>query len=125
MIQANKIKLLKENYNTKNNDDLQWVNEFYDFLRGQYPENIQFSKGSGIKLSSNKAFSIIYYLQEHFPLLPDYIEQCSQCKLLYNQNSSGYHSELTQKFYCDACFPPFLDEREDRILQRRYNKKKK
>ena len=120
----NEIKLLKNN-DKKEWNDLEWMEEFYNFLRGDCPENIHFGKGHGIKLSPNKAYSIIYYLQEHFPLLPDHIEQCSECKSLYDSNSSGYHSELTEKFYCDSCFPPFLDEKEEKVMQRRYNKQKK
>jgi len=119
----NEIKLLKNN-DKKEWTDLEWVNEFYDFLRGECPENIHFGKGHGIKLSSNKAYSIIYYLQEHFPLLPDNIEQCSVCKSLYDRHSSGYHAEFNEKFYCDSCMPPFIDEKDERIMRKRFDRKK-
>lgn len=98
---SNKIKLLKNNYN-KIQSDIEWVRDFYYDLK---------VKG----LSNKKAFSIIYYLQEHFPLLPDHIEQCSACGELYDSYSQGHHSELTGKFYCcEGCEPPRLYEREQR-----------
>lgn len=124
MSDNNEIKLLKNN-DEKEMQDIEWVNEFYDFLKGNIPDNIQLGRGHNPKLSPNKAFAIIWYLQEHFPLLPDTIEQCSFCKDLYDKNSSGYHSDLTHKFYCDSCFPPFLDGKEQRILERRHKKETK
>lgn len=117
----NEINLLKNN-DKRTDSDLEWITEFYDFLKGGCPENISFARGHGVKLSPNKAYSIIYYLQEHFPVLPDHIEQCSFCKSLYDSDSSGYYSELKVKFYCDSCFPPFLDKKEEKIMQRRRNR---
>lgn len=120
----NEIKLLKNN-DKKEWNDLEWLNEFYDFLKGTIPEGMQIGRGHNPNLSPNKAYTVIWYLQEHFPLLPDTIEQCSSCKELYDSNSSGYHSELTEKFYCDNCFPPFLYAKEQRIFERRFKKKNK
>jgi len=117
----NEIKLLKNNQK-RNWSDLEWINEFYEFLQRKIPENISLAKGHSVKLSKKKAFAIIWYLQEHLALFPDNIEQCTKCGDLYNSYSSGYHSELTGNFYCDSCFPPFLDEREQKILERRYKK---
>lgn len=116
----NKIKLLKNNDN-RTDKDLEWVEEFYEFLKGNSPDVINDGKPM-VKLSPNKAFKIIWYLQEHFAILPDNIEQCSICKDLYDSYSSGYTSELKGKCFCDNCFPPFLDEREQKILEKRYKK---
>ena len=69
------ITLIKNN-DKKNWDDLRWIEEFYKFLHGDAPDEISFSRGYQPKLSHKKAFSIIYYLQEHFPVFPDHIEQC-------------------------------------------------
>ena len=123
MSHDNEIKLLKNN-DERTDTDLEWVQEFYQFLKGNSPEVINEGKPM-VKLSPNKAFHIIWYLQEHFPLIPDTIEQCSFCKDLYDSHSSGYHSDLTHKFYCDSCFPPFLDGKEQRILEKRYKKEQK
>lgn len=118
---GNKINLLKNNED-RNLTDLEWVQEFYDFLQGDNPEGVLMKK-SHPKLSKQMAFNIIWYLQEQFPLLPAHIEKCTECGSLYDSHSSGYHSELTEKFFCGVCFPPFLDEREDKILARRSKKK--
>lgn len=115
----NEIKL------TKNNDkrelsDLERVTEFYDFLQGRNPDGILCK---GMKLSKNKAFTIIWFLQEHLSVFPDSIEKCSECGDLYDSYSCGFHSEITEKFYCNVCCPPFIDEYEEKIMNRRKNKK--
>lgn len=111
------IKLLKNNDN-RNWLDLQWINEFYNFLQGELPGNISIKKK--LKLSRQQAFSVIWYLQEHFPLLPDHIEQCSNCGCLYDSYSQGHHSELTTKFYCsESCEPDGLYEKEQRAEKKK------
>lgn len=115
----NDITLIKNNDN-KNWSDLEWTKEFYEFLQGNVPEDLSFAKGHGIKLSKKKAFAIIYYLQEHFPVIPDHIEQCSVCGQLYDSWSQGHHSDLTGKFYCgEGCEPYNLYEREEKWEKRK------
>jgi len=96
------IRLLKNN-DKKEWDDLEWINEFYQFLQGESPETIKIGKTNQPKLSPKKAFTIIWYLQEHFSVLPDHIEQCSVCKELYDSNNSGIYWESKGKFYCGGC----------------------
>lgn len=111
----------------KNNDnrdwtDLKWVNEFYEFLQGNVPEGI--TTRPKIKLTKKQAFSIIWYLQEKFPVIPDHIEQCYTCGELYDSYSQGHHSEVTGKFYCnEGCEPHGLYEREQRAEKRKLRKK--
>lgn len=93
------IILLKNNDN-KTLSDLEWVTELYEFLQGQVPAGISIGRGGRIKLTKKKAFSIIWFLQEYFPLLPDRIDQCDKCGDLYDSYSSGYHSEKTGKHFC-------------------------
>ncbi len=70
---------------------------------------------SKIKLTPKKAFSIIWYLQEHFSILPDTIERCDVCNNLFDSESQGHHSELTGKHYCcENCEPVGLYEREQK-----------
>lgn len=106
------ISLLKNNDN-RDDTDLEWLQEFYEFLQGDCPDKISLGRGHQPKLSRNKAFAIIWYLQEHFPVFPDHIEKCSDCGMLYDSHSSGYHSETRGKFYCGGCMPPFIDEEEN------------
>jgi hypothetical protein len=103
-----KIRLLKNNDNMELSD-FEWARKVYEFLQ------------DNIKLSKKKAFQIIYYLQEHFPVIPDHIEQCSICGELYDSYSQGHHSELTGKFYCsEYCEPTGLHKREERAEKRKY-----
>lgn len=100
------IKLLKNNEGLQLSD-VEWTAKVYYFLMDD------------LKLSNKKAFQIIYYLQEHFPVIPDHIEQCSVCGEVYDSYSQGHHSELTGKFYCsESCEPRGLYEREQRAEKR-------
>lgn len=96
----------------KNNDklelsDVEWMKRFYGILQDK------------MKLSKNKSFGIIYYLQEHLPVFPDHIEQCNVCGELYDSHSQGHHSDLTGKFYCsESCEPSGLFEKEQRAEKR-------
>ena len=79
----------------RNNDkkdwtDKEWIEEFYQFLQGNNPDSI---KGNLLSLSPNDAFTVIWYLQEHFSVFPDNIEKCSKCDNLYDANEEGYYSE--------------------------------
>lgn len=96
------IKLLKNN-NQRDWSDLEWINEFYAFLQGENPDGIETARGYRVKLSQNKAFAIIWYLQEHFPIFPDQIERCCICGDLYDSYASGYSCEVNDKQYCSGC----------------------
>lgn len=94
------IKLLKNNEKLELSD-LEWTDKLYQFLTNE------------VKLSNKKAFSVVFFLQEHVPLLPDHIEKCDVCGTLFDTYASGHHSDLTDKFYCcESCEPPGLYERE-------------
>lgn len=113
------IKLLKNN-DEKDWSDIEWITEFYNFLQGDIPETIKLGRGNKPKLTPEQANTVIWYLQEHFPLLPDQIDQCDTCKSYYDSYSQGHYSELTGKCYCNEfCEPPGLDEREDRAAKRK------
>ncbi len=95
----NEIRLLKNDDN-KELSDVEWMQEFFDYLQEKE------------KLNKTKAFRIIYYLQEHLPILPDQIEKCDRCGILYDSYSEGYHSEKKGQFYCGDC-TTFEDEEQD------------
>jgi hypothetical protein len=113
-----RIKLLKNNTtHPENFQDIEWVREFYEFLQGNsLPEGISISRGHKPKMSSKKAMSIIWYLQEHFAILPDNIEKCSVCDGLFDTLSSGIYWETKGKHYCGGC---------DHIVPINYDKGKK
>lgn len=96
------INLLKNNDN-RSLSDLEKVDEFYRFLMGELPGSIHLPKVHKPKLTSKKAFAIIWYLQEHFSILPDSIEKCDNCESLYDSCSGGIYWETKGKFYCGGC----------------------
>ena len=96
------IKLLKNNFERKW-DDIKWIEELYNFLQGEIPEGMHLSRGHKPQMSQKKAFAIIWYLQEHFPLLPDHIEMCYNCGELFDAYSEGVHWETKSKNYCSGC----------------------
>lgn len=96
------IKLLNNN-DKRGFDDLSWIEEFYDFLQGECPDDMRLPRGYQPKLTPKKAFTIIWYLQEHFPILPSRIEKCWKCDLLYDSYSEGLHWESKGRNYCGGC----------------------
>lgn len=110
----NEIVLLKNN-DKKDWSDLEWINEFYDFLQGEIPKTILIK--NPVKLNPEEAYSIIWYLQEHFSLLPDHIEKCDNCNQLFDDHNSGYYSEEGNEIghhFCDGCIDLSpIDNEED------------
>jgi len=88
-------------------DACEKVRQFYEYLTGEFKP----------KLSQNKAFGLIYYLQETMHCLPDTIEKCDVCGDLFNTACEGFilddqyelnGKELPKKYwgmYCDNCVP--------------------
>ena len=99
----NKISLLKNNDN-RSITDVEWIQELFDFLQGEVPDGIYFKRGHIPKLSRKKAFSVIYYLQEHLPVFPDYIELCWNCERLFDTEEEGIYWETKDRFYCGNCW---------------------
>lgn len=92
------------------------VNELYLYLQDkEIPDGIHVKPRP--KLSQNKAWSLIWFLQEVTHCLPDHIERCGVCGDLYNSNAEGFclddqyelnGKELPKKYwglYCDGCVP--------------------
>lgn len=88
----------------------------YEFLKGEkLPEGVLCKMP---KLSANKAFSVIWFLQEIMRCLPDSIAQCDGCKELFDTDSEGFILDdqyelkgktLPKKYWghwcCDGCAP--------------------
>ena len=102
MTTTNEINLIK-NDEHREIEDVEWIQEFFDFLQGEVPEKIYFKRGYVPKLSPKKAFSIIYYLQEKLPVFPDYIEQCWYCGRLFDTDTEGLYWESKNRHYCGSC----------------------
>jgi len=75
--------------------------EFYNFLQGEIPESIHLvNENKKIELDKEKAFLIIWYLQEHFRIIPDNIEKCNACDDLFDTQSQGGYCEKYGIHYC-------------------------
>ena len=111
-------KLERRKHRDENAEILERVKEFYDFLQGiSVPKNFVISKRQRPKLTPDKAFSVIYMMQEHLFVLPDSFEQCQACKGLYDSDSEGCSLDdqyeldgktLPKKYwkrYCGDCVP--------------------
>lgn len=85
------IKVLKNSKNFEFLEDIEIIECFYKYLRDE------------LKLSSNKAFKVIFYLQEELPVFPVHIEKCCHCKNIYDTWTEGMQDEKTDRFYCDNC----------------------
>ena len=102
----NKIEFQDQNHKSTHRadwDDEQWLTEFFDFLQGQQPEEIRITKTHAPRLSAKKAFSIIWYLQEHMRILPSRIERCWSCGELFDQDSEGLYWQSKGRDYCGNC----------------------
>ncbi|MFR1153081.1 MAG: hypothetical protein ACLSF1_05405 [Bacteroides thetaiotaomicron] len=64
----NEIKLQKNNSN-RDWSDLEWIQEFHSFLQGDIPEGISLGDEYKVKLTPEQSSTVIWYLQEHFPIL--------------------------------------------------------
>lgn len=93
------------------------VDELFKYLTDEkIPEGVCVK--SRPKLSRNKAWNLIWFLQEVTHCLPDHIERCDFCGQLYDSQSEGYCLDdqydlngktLPKKYwgsYCgDSCAP--------------------
>ncbi len=84
-------------------DDIEKVKELYDFLTGGTPEGMFFNKTSKPKMSHKKAFAVIYYLQEHLNIIPDYFELCWNCRDIFNTETDGIYWKSKGRYYCGGC----------------------
>ena len=82
---------------------LEQVTEFYEFLQGKCPDGLKFGHGHQPKLSTKKAFAIIYYLQEQLKIFSDRVEKCDNCNDLFDTWREGLYWESKGKHYCGGC----------------------
>ena len=107
---------LTDNYMSPRNK----VNELFKYLIDEeIPEGVLVN--SRPKLSRNKAWNLIWFLQEVTQCLPSHIERCDKCGQLYDSDKEGYHLddqyELNGKtlprrywgFYCNESCAPEVD----------------
>lgn len=100
------IQLLKNN-DKKEWSDVEWVTEFHEFLQGNIPKGITLGKESKLpKMTSRQSSAIIWYLQEHFSIIPDQIEVCDNCGTVFDSWGEGTYIEDGYKKmhnFCGGC----------------------
>ena len=93
------------------------VEEFYDFLQGKsQPEGFHLTHNKP-KLTAEKAFTVIYIMQEYLHILPESFEKCKGCDGLFDSDCEGYLLDdqyklngktLPKKYrghWCENCAP--------------------
>ena len=84
--------------------DLEKMEELYNFLMGKkIPAEIKIGKHCQPKLTPKKAFTVIWFLQEYFAVLPISIELCDNCHDLFDSDNCGMYDEKTGKNLCECC----------------------
>ena len=93
------------------------IDILYKYLMGiELPEGVRCKMP---KLSADKAFTVIWFLQEIMHCLPDNIEQCDGCKQLFDTDSEGIYIDDQWKYksngktvgrkhwghFCEGCYP--------------------
>lgn len=108
------IILFKNNFK-RDLSDMEWIKEFYDYLQGEIPEGI--SLKSPLKLSPSDAYSVLWYLREYFPILPDSFTKCDVCDELFDDTSEGLYTETPNDYgfnFCACCdYLAPVDEEEE------------
>jgi hypothetical protein len=89
----------------KDSITLDQVKELYEFLQGNNPDSILMGKRNHPKMNYEKAYNVIWFLQEHLRVLPSSFEKCSICANLYDRASEGHYNDekYPGKFYCTWC----------------------
>lgn len=80
---------------------LEHVNALYEFLQGKTIEGVYIKPAP--KLSSRRAFDVIYFLQEYLGIIPDHFDRCCCCGEMYDSESEGTYYRY--RHYCDGCRP--------------------
>lgn len=100
------IKLFKNNTPNKDWSNMDWIREFNSFLLGELPEGISIPDENLVKLTPNQAYSVLWYLREHFSILPDNFTKCDNCNYIFDDGKEGYYSEIGNEIghaFCAGC----------------------
>jgi hypothetical protein len=81
-------------------DEMERLEMFYQYLQGNVPDEVGCKSP---KLTSKKAYEIIWFLQEISHFIPDKYERCDTCGDLFNAEAEGNHCEKYYKTHCGSC----------------------
>ena len=89
---------------TDDRDQLDRVQELFDFLTGTLPEGYGVSDDNMPTLTPDQAWTVIWYLGNQYWQVPDYIERCGVCGNLYDSERGGTHTEAGPPYqFCENC----------------------
>lgn len=101
---------------------LEQVEKFYKFLQGELPDGVHVKPRP--RLSSRRAFDVIWYLQEVMGLIPEHFERCITCGCLYDSNNEGHYDERNGH-HCDSCDSRIFWRDEDAKAERRMQRQER
>jgi hypothetical protein len=102
----------------ENKVTLEQVDKLYSFLQGELPEGCYCNPP---KMSSRKAFTIIWFIQEFLRVIPETYERCTRCGNLFDTYNSG--GNIRDRYYCDYCIN--VRDGEIRNTQQKYRERRK
>jgi hypothetical protein len=79
--------------------------ELFDFLQGEVPENCRIDPARVPRLSSDQAWTVIWYLGNQYWQVTDHIERCGVCGDLFDTHSGGDCLDYGKPPYhfCENC----------------------
>lgn len=89
----------------KNDQDLKFTQELYDFLQGNQPQGYKVKRSTMPKLSPDQAWTVIWYLGNQYWQVTDRVERCEVCGELFHTWQSGTCLDFGKAPYhfCDSC----------------------
>ena len=85
--------------------ELEKTQELFDFLQGSVPEGCKIEEAHIPKLTSEQAWTVVWFLGNQYWQVKDYINMCDVCGELYNSHESGDCLDFGDApyFFCDGC----------------------
>ena len=69
--------------------DLKRVEQLFNFLQGVVPDGYNMPAEDVPHLTADQAWTVIWYLSEQYWQVPDYIQRCDVCGILYDSRCEG------------------------------------
>ena len=76
---------------------LEFVAELHEFLQGVVPDGYRLAPDAVPKLTADQAWTVVWYLGNRYRQVPDHIERCGVCDVLFDTKREG-----TQE-WCSTC----------------------
>lgn len=93
------------------------VEDLHAFMMGVNPDGVYVEPP--LKLSSENAMTIIWFLQEHMGVLPDHYNLCVACGQFFDANRQGYYlsEDAIDGYIPEARWPTYENYCDEECLQ--------